>query len=205
MAIDATRDGDRCTRDDDRSTPRWRSFHLGMAIDASRDGDRCIGGGNRYTRSGVAASLVGYRCISRFDHVSRDGYHCISGWRSLHPRMAIIASRDGAIEMTIDASRDGNRSIPEWLSLHPRMAMDASRDGDRGILGWLSIRDALFSQRFMWSRANINPLSSRVWYTYVRCMNCEKQTVTKTLKRTGLVAMPMVRCKLSNIKKCTRL
>ena len=35
------------------------------------------------------------------------------------------------------------------------------------------IRDALFSQRFMWSRANINPLSSRVrvWYTYVRCMH----------------------------------
>ena len=73
------------------------------------------------------------------DHVSRDSYHCISGWRSMHPRMATIASRDGALEMTIDASRDGNRSIPGWLSFHPRMAMDASWDGYRCILGWRSI------------------------------------------------------------------
>ena len=58
----------------------------------------------------------------------------------MHPRMAIIASRDGALEMT---SRDGNRSIPGWLSLHTRMAMDASRDG---ILRWRSIQHGMASQ-----------------------------------------------------------
>ena len=61
----------------------------------------------------------------------------------MHPGMVIIASRDGDLEMTIDASRDGDRSIPGWLSFssrdgflgwrwqHPWMAIDASRDGDR--------------------------------------------------------------------------
>ena len=69
--------------DGDRSIPGWRSMHPGMAIDAPGvtiaaplDGDRFIsgwrsmhhgmvidasGGGDRYTRSGVAASLVGDR------------------------------------------------------------------------------------------------------------------------------------------------
>ena len=70
-------------------------MHLGMAIVASADGDQ-------YT--------TGWR-------------HSIPGWRSMHPGMvimypglAIIASRDGDLEMTIDASRDGDRSIPVWLS-----------------------------------------------------------------------------------------
>ena len=58
----------------------------------------------------------------------------------MHPVKVIIASRDGDLEMTIDASRDGDRSIPRWLSFssqdgflgwHPWMAIAASRDGDR--------------------------------------------------------------------------
>ena len=65
----------------DRSIPEWRSMHPGIVIDESRDGDRCI-----------------------------------PGWRSMHPgmvimhpRMVTIASRDGDLEMAIDASRDGDR------------------------------------------------------------------------------------------------
>ena len=50
--------------------------------------------------------------------------------------MVIIASRDGDLEMTIDASRDGDRSIPGWLLW---MAITASRDGDRCIPGWRSM------------------------------------------------------------------
>ena len=49
----------------------------------------------------------------------RDGDRCIPGWRSIHPgmaidasRMVIIAFRDGDLEMAIDASRDGDRCIP---------------------------------------------------------------------------------------------
>ena len=62
----------------------------------------------------------------------------------MHPGMVIIASRDGDLEMTIDASRDRWRLqhpgmaivfIPGWLlgwrSPHPWMGIDASRDGDR--------------------------------------------------------------------------
>ena len=58
----------------------------------------------------------------------------------MHSVMVIIASRDGDLEMTIDASPDGDRSIPGWVSFssrdgfmgwHPWMAIDASRDGDR--------------------------------------------------------------------------
>ena len=45
----------------------------------------------------------------------------------MHPRMVTIASRDGDLEMTIDASRDGDRCIPGWRSIHPGMAIDASR------------------------------------------------------------------------------
>ena len=74
------------------------------------------------------------------DDVSRDGYHCISRWRSMHPRMAIIASRDGDLEMTIDASRDGDHGIPGWLSMHPGLSSwDTSLDGDRCNPGWRSM------------------------------------------------------------------
>ena len=40
---------------------------------------------------------------------SRDGDRYIPGWRSMHPGMVIIAIRDGDLEMVIDASRDGDR------------------------------------------------------------------------------------------------
>ena len=33
----------------------------------------------------------------------------------MHTGMVIIASREGDLEMTLDASRDGDRSIPGWL------------------------------------------------------------------------------------------
>ena len=89
-------------------TPGVALQHPWLAIDASRDSD----------------------------HVSPDGYHCISGWRSMHPRMAIIASGDGDLEMTIDASRDGYRCIPGCLL---GMAIAASLDGNRCIPGWLSM------------------------------------------------------------------
>ena len=39
----------------------------------------------------------------------------------MHPRMVTIASRDGELEMVIDASRDGDRCIPGWRPLHPVM------------------------------------------------------------------------------------
>ena len=55
----------------------------------------------------------------------------------MNPRMVTIASRDGDLEMAIDASRDGDQCIPGWRSMHPGwllmhpgMAIDASRDGD---------------------------------------------------------------------------
>ena len=61
----------------------------------------------------------------------------------MHPRMVTIASRDGDLEMAIDASRDGDRCIPGWRSMHPWMAIEtpldgvtASLDGDRCIPGW---------------------------------------------------------------------
>ena len=152
MAIDASRAGDRCTRDGDHSIPGWRSrkaidtsrsMHPGMAIDAPG--------------KTIAATL--------------DGDHFIPGW---HPGIEIDASRDGDRRdgipgmvirhpgMAIDASRDGNQCIPwididrcilgwrsqhprmaiaraasldAWRSMHPWMAIDASRDGDRCIAG----------------------------------------------------------------------
>ena len=67
----------------------------------------------------------------------------------MHPRMVTITSRDGELEMVIDASRDSDRCIPGWRSMHPRMATIASRDGDlemtieesqdgdRNIPGWV--------------------------------------------------------------------
>ena len=57
MAIDAPGMTIAAPLDGDRFISGWRSMHHGMVIDAS-------GGGDRYTRSGVAASLVGDRCIS---------------------------------------------------------------------------------------------------------------------------------------------
>ena len=58
----------------------------------------------------------------------------------MHPTMVTIASRDGDLDMAIDASRDGNRCIQGWRSLHPvleisGMTIDASQDGDRSIPG----------------------------------------------------------------------
>ena len=58
MAIDAPGMTIAAPLGGDRFISGWRSMHHGMVIDAS-------GGGDRYTRSGVAASLVGDRCISR--------------------------------------------------------------------------------------------------------------------------------------------
>jgi len=53
-------------------------------------------------------------------------------------------------------------------------------------------------------QSKINPLSTRMWYTD---MNRRKTngTVTKALRRTGQVAMPMVSYsyKLFNINRCT--
>ena len=37
------------------------------------------------------------------------------GMAIMDPRLVTIASRDGDLEMTIDASQDGDRSIPGWL------------------------------------------------------------------------------------------
>ena len=59
----------------------------------------------------------------------------------MHPRMVTIASRDGDLEMAIDASREGDRCIPGWRSMHPGIAIDASRDGDHCIQGWRSRDD----------------------------------------------------------------
>ena len=77
------------------------------------------------------------------------------GWRSIHPEIAIGASRDGNRRI-----REDDRSIPGWRSFHPGMASrdrarcitewrspgwhsrdgdQAYRDGDRCILGWRSL------------------------------------------------------------------
>ena len=68
----------------------------------------------------------------------------------MHPRMVTIASRNGDLEMAIDASRDGDRCIPGWRSMHPGMAIgasgmaiDASRDGDRCMPGWRSMHPGM--------------------------------------------------------------
>ena len=50
------------------------------------------------------------------------------GMAIMDPRLVTFASRDGDLEMTIDASQDGDRSIPGWLYF-------SSRDG---FLGWRS-------------------------------------------------------------------
>ena len=59
----------------------------------------------------------------------------------MHPGVVIIASRDGDLEMTIDATPDGDRSIPGWLWFSSRDGSwdddAASLDGDRCIPGWL--------------------------------------------------------------------
>ena len=95
IAIGASRDGNRRTRDDDRSIPGWQSFHPGMA---SRDRARCITGWRspgwysgiliRHPGMAIDASLDGDPCIRRW----RSIYH---GMASQHPWMAIDASRDG--------------------------------------------------------------------------------------------------------------
>ena len=120
MAIDAPGMTIAASLDGDHFLPGWQSMHPGMVFDAS-------GGGDLYTtRDGVAAS--------------QDCDRCIPGWRSMdpgmvimHPRMAIIASRDGDLEMTIDASRDGDRSIPGWRSMHPGMAIYHCNPGWRSL------------------------------------------------------------------------
>ena len=58
------------------------------------------------------------------DHCIIASLHSVSSNQAL----LIIASRDGDLEMTIDASQDGERSIPGWLSFSSR----------GGFLGWLS-------------------------------------------------------------------
>ena len=154
MEIDASRNGDRCIRG-------WRSIHHGMAsqpprmaIDASRDGDRCIRDGDHASLDGYHCipgwrSRIGDRCIPGWRSMhpgmaidaSRDGDRCIPGWRSMHPGMVIIVSRDGDLDMTIDASRDGDRSIPGWLSFSSRDM--ASWAGDRSIPGWRSMHSGM--------------------------------------------------------------
>ena len=145
MAIDASRVGDRCTRDGDHSILGWRSrnqgwqsIHPGIEIGASRDSDRYIQG--RQSQHTWMASTIA---------ASRDG---IRGCRSQHPWMAI---KDGiqCTGLAIDASRDGDRctrdddcSIPGWRSFPPGMMIDASQDGDRCIRGWRSIQHGMASQ-----------------------------------------------------------
>ena len=116
--------------DGDRSITGWRSIHPGMVIAESRNGDQCILG-RRSMHPWIA--IVHHWIVSKHpwmaidasldgDHVSRDGYRCIPGWRSIN-----LAWHLG---MAIDAPRDGNRNIPGWRSFRPRMAIDASQNCD---------------------------------------------------------------------------
>ena len=86
--------------------------------------------------------------VSPGPHFGESLFSHDTGMVVMHPRMVAIASRDGHLEMAINASRDGDRYIPGWRSMHPgmviiasrdgdlEMTIDASRDGDRCIPGW---------------------------------------------------------------------
>ena len=104
IAIGASRDGNRCTREDDRSISGWRAMHPVMAIDASREGNRSTPGWHRRSQHPGMASGDGDHSIPGWR--SRMAYS-VPDWRSMHLEMAIDAPG-----MTIAASLDGDHFLP---------------------------------------------------------------------------------------------